>query len=259
MTNSSDIFASHPGILHPAQDGFIKGGDPNRCIDCVLDVWEHAHKKQAECYNIFYDIRAAYDSVRHDDMIRCLHRFGMPKSFIEFVTSSLSGLKAQVRTPYGCTKQFDVQRSLRQGDPLSPILFVMFVDSLHEGISSNPLEKDRNDGYIFKRWEGVKNKVIASKGFADDTWVVSGTRAGLRRINRWVHAWCTWHDLHLHPRKTRFLALEWKTNPDGGKGKYAAKLPTVPSDMKITVGGNRKPHWHWIVQSSTWGFIFRWI
>jgi hypothetical protein len=33
-----------------------------------------------------------------------------------------------VRTAYGYTADFPIQRSIRQGDPLAPLLFVCFMD-----------------------------------------------------------------------------------------------------------------------------------
>ena len=39
----SDIFARH-SILHPAQEAFLRGGAPWKCVDCCVDVWETARQ-----------------------------------------------------------------------------------------------------------------------------------------------------------------------------------------------------------------------
>ena len=59
------VFATHP-VLHKAQEALC-GGSSFKCVDVALDVWESAKKHKRSCYNVFYDIMAAYDSVRHED------------------------------------------------------------------------------------------------------------------------------------------------------------------------------------------------
>jgi hypothetical protein len=56
------IFARFP-ILNPAQRGFIHGGSITKCIDELLDAWEHGRSTKSELYTLFYDIAQAYDSV----------------------------------------------------------------------------------------------------------------------------------------------------------------------------------------------------
>ena len=141
------ILARHR-ILHPAQEAFIRNGAISNCIDTWLDVWEMSREVRTgrtavhgDCVNLFYDIRAAYDSVQHDDLLRSLHRLHMPTAFIELIADSVSDLTSRVRTCYGLTDAFPVRRSVRQGDPLAPLLYVLFMDSLHAGMEVNPLQQ----------------------------------------------------------------------------------------------------------------------
>ena len=71
-------------------------------------------------------------------------------------------------------------RSVRQGDPLAPLLYIIFMDPLHCGLDRNPLYGGCSDGY------DLDGAVVASKGFADDIWAVSSTVEGLKRMHRWV-------------------------------------------------------------------------
>lgn len=204
-TRLANILVAHP-ILHPAQEAFIKNGAISNCVDTWLDVWEmsksHSAKGQkSDCFNLFYDIKAAYDSVQHMDLLRSLHRLRIPRSFIALVADSLCDLSSCVRTIYGITTEFPVRRSVRQGDPLAPLLYVIFMDALHAGMECNPLSQ-----YLGSR-DGIRigQDVVASKGFADDTTAMSGTLNGLNRINRWVHAWIAFNHCQLHPTKTKLV------------------------------------------------------
>jgi exonuclease III len=119
----ADIIAQHPTILNSAQRGFITGGATIKCIDELLDAWDwsrtHTQRAQREQYTILYDIAQAYDSVQSPVLIRSLTRIGLPATFTDLIADSLRGLTSCVRTAYGCTRTFDVERSLRQGDPLA--------------------------------------------------------------------------------------------------------------------------------------------
>jgi hypothetical protein len=154
------IFAKHP-ILHKAQEGFVVGGSVIKCIDVCLDIWEMAKKKKRGCYNLFYDIKAAYDSVWHSDLLRALRRLALPEGFVELVAHSLSGLTSCVRTVFGPTEDFAVKKSVRQGDPLAPLLFVILMDPLHCGLAKNPLYEGAQDGF-----KVTKDIQVASKGLA---------------------------------------------------------------------------------------------
>src|SRR6185312_1734242 len=89
------------------------------------------------------------------------------------------------------------ERSVPQGDPWAPILFVCFLDVLHCGFESNPLYGGVNDGVP---QPAVGN--VASKGFADDTVIVSRTYDGLRRLHHWAIAWVRWHCMRFHAGKS---------------------------------------------------------
>ena len=199
-------------ILHPAQEGFLKGGASFKCIDSLLDAWEHSKEMKTGCFTLFYDIKAAYDSVRKRDLIRSLHRISLPQDFIDLVEDSLSGLTSRIRTVYGPTAEFAVKRSVRQGDPLSPLLFIIFIDALHVGLEKNPLYGGAEDGYKFSPDPRKRKLVVASKGFADDTVAVSRSNAGLKRQNDWVHAFAEFNHLELHPDKTQLVGREETTN-----------------------------------------------
>jgi hypothetical protein len=227
-TRLTGILAAH-SILHEAQEAFLRGCSSFRCVDVCLDIWENARHYKHACLNVFYDIRAAYDSVRHKDLILALQRLALPPAFVEYVASSLSDLSSCVRTPYGNTAWFKVTRSVRQGDPLAPILYVIFMDPLHCGLDTNPLFGGTHDGYIFA------GRSIASKGFADDTWIVSGSIDGLKRMHRWVVAFCKLNGMQLHEGKTLYIGRTETQDqvPDGIISINSVPILAVPLGMSV--------------------------
>jgi len=197
-----NIFARFP-ILNSAQRGFIHGGSINKCIDELLDAWELGRANKSELYTLFYDIAQAYDSVQRDVLLRAMRRLRIPLSFITLIEDSLTGLSSCVRTAYSVSRRFDVQRSLRQGCPLAPLLFVILMDALHDGLEINPFSGVRAG--LTLRLPHTDDLQLASLGYADDTNILANNLANLRILNDWVHYFMRFNALRLNHAKCEMV------------------------------------------------------
>ena len=101
----------------------------------------------------------------------------MPSAFVRLVEDSLTGLFSCVRTVYGHTCSFAVQRSLRQGDPFAPLLFVlgMVQDALLDVLELNSFTGQRNDCVL--QWPGGLSVELASLCYVDDTTLLANSLA----------------------------------------------------------------------------------
>ena len=195
------IFARHP-ILNPSQRGFIIGGATAKCIDELIDTWEWSRKGGCELYTLFYDIKQAYDSVETDVLTRAMRRLHLPEAFIALIADSLADLTSCIRTVYGRTRLFRVLRSLRQGDPLAPLLFVILMDALHDGLERNPFTHQQHGCRL--TWPG-SSIYIPSLGYADDTAAITTSLVDLRAQNEWVQYFMAFNRLRLNPLKCELV------------------------------------------------------
>ncbi|GJX41629.1 RNA-directed DNA polymerase, eukaryota, partial [Tanacetum coccineum] len=81
------------------------------------------------------DFEKAYDSLSWDFLFEVMNKMGFTINWFAWVKATLTSSRASVLLNGAPTEEFDIQRGLRKGDPLSPFLFVLVMEGFHVGIS----------------------------------------------------------------------------------------------------------------------------
>ncbi|KAL2246377.1 UNVERIFIED_CONTAM: hypothetical protein Sindi_2905900 [Sesamum indicum] len=151
-------------LISPCQAAFVPGrsiGDNIMLAQELFTGYNQARLPPRCALKV--DIRKAYDTVEWDFMIAVMELFGFPPNFVKWIkmcvtTTSFSvGLNGK---PHGF---FKGARGLRQGDPLSPYLFVLVMEVLHLSF----LQLIDQDELFSFHWKCDSSRVF-QLGFADD-------------------------------------------------------------------------------------------
>ncbi|GJR53031.1 RNA-directed DNA polymerase, eukaryota [Tanacetum coccineum] len=91
--------------------------------------WCKKKKKQTLLFKV--DFEKAYDSVRWDFLDDVLGKFGFGEKWRKWIQCCLHSSKGSIIINGSPTDEFQFGRGLKQGDPLSPFLFLLIMESLH--------------------------------------------------------------------------------------------------------------------------------
>ncbi|GJV34651.1 RNA-directed DNA polymerase, eukaryota, partial [Tanacetum coccineum] len=118
-------------IVNEVQSAFIENRqilDGPFILNEVLS-WCKKRNKQSLIFKV--DFEKAYDSVRWDFLDDALSKFGFGVKWRKWIYCCLHSSRGSIIINGSPTEEFQFGRGLKQGDPLSPFLFILIMETLH--------------------------------------------------------------------------------------------------------------------------------
>ena len=155
----------------------------------------------------FLDVSKAFDSVSHEPIFLAAASAGIPDPIVKYIKSVYTRSQTQLRVNVTLSREISVNRGVRQGDPLSPMLFNSVID----------LALRKIDDAI---GVGLGSNKLSCLAFADDLVLLASTPKGLQRQFNSIERALGLSGLKLNVNKSATIRLDvhgkrqiWCCNP----------------------------------------------
>jgi len=145
-----------PQIISDSQNAFVKGRNIHDGIRTIDQAISHLERREEKGGILAVDFSKAFDTIDHSYLWDTMANFGISQNFIHMVQTLYNGAESAVLNGGNTLGYTPLQRSCRQGDPISPYLFIVAIEPLIRKINQST--------------EGIKTPggKVGTNGFADD-------------------------------------------------------------------------------------------
>ncbi len=194
-------------IVHTDQSGYIKNRFIGNNIRTIQDIMEYAERTDnKEAVLMLIDFKKAFDSVEWEFMFQTLSTFNFGPEFIAWIKTLYSNPKSVIKNNGWMSSEFDVSRGIKQGCPISALLFILVVE-----IMGLKLRQDTElKGLHVTTIDGIRE--VKTQQYADDTCLILKNVAQIPRAIAIISEFGDNSGLELNLMKTEVMFLNSKAN-----------------------------------------------
>ena len=189
-----------PTIIHPTQTA-VYGRKIDQNIHLVRDLIDLANKNDETAAFIFLDQEKAFDRVNHNFLFKTMEAFGIGRNFIKWVSTIYANATSILQINGYFSEKIPFKRGVRQGCPLSALLYVLVIEVLAIQLRTNP-------NIVGFQIEGEK---IVSAHYMDDSTIIITQNRCFKEVIKELDLYQSASEAKINYKKTKGLwAGSWK-------------------------------------------------
>ena len=183
-------------LIHDNQKGFISGRFIGENIRLIYDVLFETKNRNLRGFILSIDFEKAFDTVSWKFIVKTLKYYNFGPSIVRWISLFQKGAESCIIQNGLYQIFFYLKRGCRQGDPISPYIFILCAEILGKMIRNN------NDihGII------IDNKEYKISQYADDTQLfLNGSENSFRETLDILQKFYTMSGLRMSAEKTKAI------------------------------------------------------
>ena len=167
------------GLVSPDQTCGVTGRSCSWNLVVLRDVIDWVRDRGLPLALVSIDQEKAFDRVQHGFLFRVLERMGFGPGFMSWLRMLYKGVYSCVRINGFLGREVEQAGGVRQGCPLSPLLYVLFMEPFAEMVRRDP-------GVDGVGLPGAGGMVLKIQQYADDTTLFVSSARSLGRVRALV-------------------------------------------------------------------------
>ena len=194
-----------PTLINPDQTGYVKGRYIGENVRLIYDLLQYTDKLNKKGIAIFLDFKKAFDSIEWNYLLETLLLFNFGLDIQNWIKIFYNNVTSCVLINGHASTFFSLQRGVRQGCPLSGVLFVLGIELLSRSMRSDPTIKGIQ----------VNKHELKISQYADDTTVFVRDLDSVTSLLKLLNEFNECSGLEINNTKTEAMWLgEWKDKTD---------------------------------------------
>ena len=205
-------YAEEHDLINDCQAGFRKGYSTVDNIFILHSLIELVCKSKRKLYCAFIDLKQAFDRVWRDGLWLKLYQSYINGKCLRIIQNMYNNIKSCILVNNRKTDFFISNIGVRQGENLSPFLFIIFLNDLEQFFRTHNVE-----GITCNQYPADDSLVLYLKVFillyADDTVILSSSIEGLQHALNVYADYCNTWKLQVNQSKSKIVIFA-KRNQD---------------------------------------------
>jgi len=191
-------------VLCKYQFGFRKKKSTTDCVFVLTSIIDNVlNFKKKKLYCAFIDFKKAFDVVYRNGIWIKLLKYGVSSKIVKMLQKIYENVKLCLRVGGSLSDFFNSYSGVKQGEPLSPLLFLFFINDMHDAIYDGNVDMfDLDD---------IKMFLLL---FADDTVLFSQTKEGLQKLLDNLYHYCSQWGIQVNIAKTVAMVFKKGNRPE---------------------------------------------
>ncbi|CAK9799114.1 Retrovirus-related Pol polyprotein from type-2 retrotransposable element R2DM [Anthophora plagiata] len=227
---------------NPRQKGFTNEDGCKHNISILNSALDEIKQKGGGVITVI-DISKAFDTIPHDALVDALEAKGIPVEVSEYIRKMYNGSKTVIQCKNNETIEMDLLRGVKQGDPLSPLLFNLVLDPII--------------GVIDETTEGIKigDSSVSILAFADDLVLLARSTSEAQKQAKIIYEYLKKLKMEINVQKCQSFRVVCKSkswhleNPVIKMGQQA--IPYADPEATIEYLGVAMNPWRGMQQPSS--------